>query len=108
MTAILTKAIERDFKRIHKDVDSYLIYKGKSIPCLFGSSDEDPQIATDGGGEMQIYDLSATVRKSDFYGITLPKKGEVIMAEGVEYQIGKTNGRPGSPLLQLNFANLDQ
>ena len=105
---LLEKHIEKDFRRIQRDSDSTLIYKGRTVPCLFGSTDEEQQLAVNGAGEMEIYDLVATVRKTDFSGMTLPKKGEVIMAEGIEYQIGKVNFRPGSPLFKIHFANLDQ
>ena len=97
----------RDFRKILRDVGTYLVFGGKRIDCSFASSDDDYQLAADGGGTIQIYTLIATCVKSDFTNGILPKKGEVITADGVEYQVSRSNARPGSPLVKIYFSNQD-
>jgi len=99
------QVIERDFRRVHKDVATVLLYKGVEIPAIFNATDDDVQMAPDGGGELAVYTLICTAVKSDFP--TPPAKGEIVEVEGETYQIGRPQSRPGSPLLKLYFTNLD-
>lgn len=96
-----------DFKRIRKDLGAAFVYAGKSIKCLPGSTDEDAELAPDGGGMFAVYDLVLTCLKSDFLSGVLPKKGEEIEFTGVTYQIGRTNMQPVSPLIKIYCQNLD-
>ena len=97
----------RDFRRTLRDSQTSFTFSGRCIPCSFSSSDNDFQLAPDGGGTMPVYTLVATCLRCDFIGGVLPKKGEVASVDGTTYQIERTNARPGSPLVKLYFGNLD-
>lgn len=98
---------ERDFSRVICEAGTSLEFKGKTIPCTFAAADNDFALAPDGGGEMRVYDLIATALKCSFSGLGIPQKSDVIEAEGMPYQVGKTQARPGSPLVKIYCANLD-
>jgi hypothetical protein len=97
----------RDFRIALRDAGTSLVFGGRTIPCLFAATDDDFQLAPDGGGEFPIYNLVATALRLEFLDGILPKKGELITAEGTHYQVGRTNARPGSPLVKIYCANLD-
>lgn len=100
---------ERDFAAVIREAATCFTFAGKRIPCTFGATDDDWQLAADGGGELPVYNLVATVLKCSFakQGISIPKKGEEIEAEEKKYQVGRTASRPGSPLVKIYCGNLD-
>jgi len=97
----------RDFRRTLRDVQTSFLFGGKKIACSFSSSDDDFQLAPDGGGTLPVYTLVATCLRCDFTGGIIPKKGEVVTVDGETYQVTRPNARPGSPLVKLYFGNLD-
>ena len=107
MTSPLARAQAKDFPRAHKDILTYFTYGATSVACSFSSTDDDIQLAEDGGGEMAIYDLQVTCLIADLPSSTLPSKGEVIVVNGTSYQVEKTNVRPGSALARIMCSNLD-
>ena len=107
MTSPLAKAQAADFRRVYKDVQTSFVYDGETISCSFSSTDDDLQLAVDGGGEMAIYDLQLTCLVADLPSATLPLKGELITVGAESYQVEKTNVRPGSALARIMCSNLD-
>lgn len=98
---------ERDFGRVMREAGTCFAHGGKSIPCTFGSTDDDYQLAPDGGGALAVYALVMTTTRRHFCGGEFPKKGEVIEADGQAYVVARTNARPGSPLVKIYCANPD-
>jgi hypothetical protein len=97
----------RDFRRgpLHDAQHSFTI-DGKRYSCQFSATDADVTLSSDGGGTMDVYDLVATVIKSDFRH-ALPEKGITVIADGKSYQVEKTQSIPLSPLAKIYFTNLD-
>ena len=103
----LARAKAANFARITRDVGSVFTFSGTEVPCNFGSVEDDMQLAISGGGEMPVYDFTATCRVSDLPGGVVPQKGETVIIDGVTYQIDAPERIPGSPLVKLRFSNLD-
>jgi hypothetical protein len=99
---------ERDFERVMREAGTFFSWGDcPRIPCTFGATDNDYQIATDGGGDVLVYDLVLTTTRRQFPGGKLPSKGEEIEADGQKYQVSRPNYRPGSPLVKIYCSNLD-
>lgn len=79
---------------------------GTRYPCQFSATDDDSQLADDGGGLLEVYDLTATVIKTDFRD-GLPEKGVKVTADGATYQVERTQAIPFSVLAKIYFSNLD-
>lgn len=103
----LYKMMKRDFERTLADTQTSFWYLGKEYKCQFAASDDDFQLAQDGGGTVPIYNLIATTIKDYFPGGIYPPKGEQVTVDGTTYQVGRPQSRPGSPLVKLYFGNLD-
>lgn len=97
-----------DFRRICRQDGGAFFHEGKRIPCIFGSTDEDAALASQGGGELPVYDLVMTAAYQDF--TTPPVRGDTIATEpdDEEYEVGYVNARPGSPLLKIHCENPDK
>ena len=98
---------KRDFEATLKDTQTAFIYFGKSYKCQFASTNEELQLAPDGGGMIPTYDLIATTIRDYFPNEIPAQKGEQVTVDGIPYQVGRSQTRPGSPLVKLYFANLD-
>jgi len=111
MTSPLAKAQAADFRRVYNDVQTSFVYSGQTIDCSFSSTDEDLQLAVDGGGEMPLYDLQLTCLIADLPATEQADpermKGEEITVGSKSYQIEKANIRPGSALVRIMCSNLD-
>jgi hypothetical protein len=108
MPSPLAKAQAGDFRKIHRDVDTYFTFSGSQVPCTFGSVEDDFDLSVDGGGEMPVYDFTATCLIADLPGGVIPQVGEGAIIDGVSYQIEHPERIPGSALVKLRFSNLDQ
>lgn len=97
---------ERDTRKFFKDCGHSFTLDDKRYACQFSATDDDSELADDGAGILEIYDLTATVIKSDFSG-TLPAKGVKVTADGGTYQVERTQAIPFSVLAKIYFSNLD-
>ena len=97
---------ERDTRRMFKDGGHFFTLNDERYDCQFSATDDDTQLADDGGGILEVYDLTATVIKSDFRS-GLPAKGVKVKADGATYQVERTQAIPFSVLAKIYFSNLD-
>ena len=80
-------------------------WKSIDLLVLVSRVRSDQQI--DMGGFVESPDLSLRVPKLAFPD-ALPKFGERMEVDGVEYRIVKVSNHPRSPLLTLNLATADE
>lgn len=59
------------------------------------------------GGFVESPDFSLRVLKTAFPG-SLPKFGDRIAVDGMEYRVAKINSHPRSPLLTLHLTTTDE
>lgn len=80
-------------------------WNGIDLLVLISRIRREQQI--DLGGFVDSPDLSLRVPKTAFIG-ALPKFGERIEVDGVEYRIVQVSNHPRSPLLTLSLATTDE
>ena len=80
-------------------------WQGLDLLVLVSRVKRDQQIEM--GGFVESPDLSLRVPKLAF-PITLPKFGERIEVDGVEYRISQVSSHPRSPILTLSLSTTDE
>ena len=80
-------------------------WQGLDLLVLVNRVKREQQI--DMGGFVESPELSLRVPKLAFPG-TLPKFGERIEVEGIEYRISQVSAHPRSPLLTISLSTTDE
>ena len=101
----LAAEILADFKSLLTEHGVGAKWKSIDLLVLVSRVRNDQQI--DIGGYVESPDLSLRVSKLAFPS-ALPKFGERIEVDGIEYRISKVGNHPRSPLLTLSLSSTDE
>jgi hypothetical protein len=101
----LESEIIADFHQLYSEHGAQARWKGNSLPVLVSRLRNDQQIEM--GGFVESPDLSLRVPKSVFV-CGMPKLGDRIEVDGIDYRITKVGNHPRSPLLTLSLSSTDE
>ena len=101
----LESDILSDFRQLLTEHGVSARWQGVELLVLVSRVKRDQQIEM--GGFVESPELSLRVPKAAFPN-TLPKMGERIEIEGVEYRISQVSAHPRSPLLTLSLSTANE
>jgi hypothetical protein len=101
----LESDILADFHQLHSEHGVQARWKGISLSVLVSRLRNDQQIEM--GGFVESPDLSLRVPKLVFVSV-IPKLGDRIEVDGIDYRITKVGNHPRSPLITLSLTSVDE